>query len=68
MPKKSKQVRYPWDRWLSKRRTTLRRGRDFQCQLHSMGVQMRNAALLRGIPVSVHLKDDVLVVEVKGRR
>jgi hypothetical protein len=57
------QLRYPWDTWLSKKRIRLKRGRHYQCMTHSMGVQVRNAAIRRGIHVSVFIEEDGLVIE-----
>ena len=54
---------YPWDPWLA-RRTPLRlvRGKHYHCQPHSMSVQVRRAARLRGLVVRVHIDDDVVTV------
>jgi len=58
-------VRYPWDKWLSrKRKFKLLRGVDFFCQPHSMGMQIRNAATIRGLRAKVHILEDLLEVEV----
>ena len=55
-------IRYPWDRWLGKKRIVLRRGRDYRCQPHSMGVQVRNAAAARGVHVSVKILEGEITV------
>lgn len=52
--KKKKPVRYPWDKWLAyKREYRLKKGKDFDCMVHSMSVQVRNAAYRRGMSVQV---------------
>ncbi len=48
-----KQKRHPWDRWFKKDQFTLVQGRDFNCMVHSMGVQVRGAAAARGLYVRV---------------
>lgn len=61
--KKKKPVRYPWDEWLAyKRPYRLKRGKDFRCMTHSMSVQIRNAAIARGMRVSVEIKGQYLWV------
>lgn len=62
--KKIKPIRYPWDKWLSKRSLRLVRGRHYNCMPHSMGVQVRNAAAMRGIHVSVKIAEDILIITV----
>lgn len=60
---------YPWDRWvrlLRRKKLTLRRGRDYHCQPHSMSVMVRNAAVARGIRVQVLINEDVLTVIKRG--
>lgn len=47
-------AKYPWDKWLAyKRSYWLCRGEHFDCMLHSMGVQIRNAATARSMRVRV---------------
>jgi len=53
---------YPWDKWLAKPKITLRRGEDFDCQPHSMAIQIRGAASRRNIEVSVLINDDIVTV------
>ena len=64
MTKKAKVVRYPWDRWLSKSRLRLVRGKHFDCMPHSMGVQIRAAAAQHGAHVSIRIQEDVLLVTI----
>jgi hypothetical protein len=55
--------KYPWEKWFNRRRRyKLVRGQDFTCQPHSMSVQIRAAAHLYGVRVSVSILDDVLLV------
>ena len=49
----AKQKRHPWDRWFKKDQFTLAQGRDFDCMVHSMGVQVRSAAAARDLEVRV---------------
>lgn len=51
-------VRYPWDQWFKRRKFRLVRHRQFNCQCHSMGVQVRNAAAKRGIRISINIDED----------
>jgi hypothetical protein len=53
---------HPWDRWFIKPRITLKRGRDFDCQPHSMGVQIRQAAKKRGLHFSVRIDEGNITV------
>lgn len=68
MPKKSQStvVRYPWDKWLKRKRFTLRRGEDFNCMTHCMSLLLRNAAHRRGIQVQVFTVGEDLEVTQKG--
>jgi hypothetical protein len=60
-------VRYPWDKWLGKKQAyTLQRGRDFNCKVHGMAAQLRNAASKRGMSVSIAIEGDSLTVQNKG--
>jgi hypothetical protein len=68
MPKK-KPFRYPWDRWFSQGHFTLRyrekAGQNtFLCQPHSMSQQVRNAAVRRGLHVSIKITPDCVDVTV----
>lgn len=58
--------RYPWEKWLAKTKFTLTRHKQFDCQCHSMGVQVRNAAKAAGVKVSIAMDEDSdsLVVSV----
>jgi hypothetical protein len=66
--KKSKQTKYPWDRWMS-RKTPLQltRGVDYCCQPHSMAQQFRNAARDRGLSLSIQINEGSLTITVCGR-
>lgn len=69
MPKKktqSKAVRYPWDRWLKRKKFTLYQGIDYNCMTHCMSILLRNAAHRRGIQVQVFTVGDSLQVTQKG--
>lgn len=69
-PAVSKQLmtRYPWNEWFSEDHFTLRKGDDFDCEVHSMGVQIRNAAYKRKFKVSVHLNATDGLIEVFVRQ
>ena len=62
------QPRYPWDKWFARRRTVLRFGEDFRCQFHSMGIQIRAAAIKRGLHVSVFTDPGQITILVNGLR
>lgn len=57
-------AKYPWDEWFSRAVTVLKRGKDFNCQPHSMGVMIRQKASCRGVSVSVKIQDNVVVMEI----
>lgn len=61
-------VPYNWDKWFSKRKFTIRQGKDFQCQVHGMASQIRSKACKRGILVSLRIDGDVIVTTVTGDR
>lgn len=60
--------RYPWDLWLSLGSFTPIRGIHYSCSNTAMAQQVRMAALLRGLKVSITKKPDRLTVEVVGPR
>jgi len=60
--KKKRAGRYPWDKWLSQKKTRLLRGKHYECMTHSMSVLARIAAQKRGIQVSVHIDDRGLTI------
>ena len=54
---------YDWNKWFSRRRFCLRRGKDYTCQQATMGQQIRNAAVRMGVRVSlVESKDQFTVL------
>ncbi len=55
-------VRYPWDKWFKQPKLRLFRGRDYLCMPHSMGQQVRNAASIRGLRVSVYIRGEGITV------
>ena len=60
--------RYPWGRWLKRKRLVLVKGRDFDCQPHSMAQQVRNAAARANIPsskLSVFIDGEKVTVQRK---
>jgi hypothetical protein len=65
-------VRYPWHTWLKEpkpgrnRKLELVRGQDYLCMTHGMAVQVRNAASLRGMRVSVLITESGLLVTIYG--
>lgn len=57
---------YPWDKWFSQRRFSIRRGEHYRCSPYAMGQQIRNEARLRGLRVSlVTDASDQFVVVIK---
>jgi hypothetical protein len=59
--------KYPWDYWLNIDYTfILEKGKDFDSALHSMSMQIRQAARNRKKSVSVHIVENTLVVTVKS--
>jgi len=57
-------TRHPWDRWFKKKQFKLVRYKHYFCMPHSMGVQIRTAAAKRELAVSVHIREDIIRVEV----
>jgi hypothetical protein len=60
---------YPWDKWLGKPRTRLRKGVDYSCPQSSICQQIRNAATRLGVRVTVDETKDGkgVVIEVVER-
>ena len=65
---KKKSVRYPWDKWFGWKRCKLVRGKDYHCQPHSMSVQIRNAAIQRGLRVKVEIDEGTITVIKQGSK
>lgn len=59
-----KPIRYPWDRWFGKSKFRIVRGKHFYCATYCMAGQVRNAAVLYDVKVSIKVKEDTLVVTV----
>lgn len=57
--------RYPWDKWFSRKTFTLIQGRDFDCQVQTMTVQIRNAAIRRGKVARLRVKEPVIKVTIQ---
>ena len=53
---------YPWVKWLARKKLTLVRGKDYQCQPHSMGQQFRNEALKAQLVFSIHIDGGTLTI------
>ena len=67
MKKSNGVTQHPWDRWFRKRRFRLLRGRDYTCMTHCMSVQVRAAAIKRGLRASV-MVNDMLSLSVELRK
>lgn len=68
MPSKTRgQVRYPWAKWFRRRTFTLRKGKDFTCQPHSMAQQIRNAAFRHRVTVSIAIDGNEVDTTITGR-
>jgi hypothetical protein len=60
---------YPWSQWFAQNRFTAVRGKDYRCQTNSFIQQVRNAARLHHVSVSVDEADDgTVTVTVTPRR
>lgn len=64
MKKKKKLPRYPWDKWFKKNKLVLLRGKHYECQPHSMGVQVRDAATKRGLQISVEVDEGIITATI----
>lgn len=64
MKKKKKLPRYPWDKWFKKNKLVLVRGKHYECQPHSMGVQVRDAATKRDLEVSVEIDEGTITATI----
>lgn len=60
--------RYPWDAWLSKRRTVLIRGIDYWVSHSTMAQMLRNNASYRGLSLQLQETDSGIVVEVRNAK
>lgn len=59
--------KYPWKEWFRKRRLQLVRGRDYDCSPGSFAQQLRNAASVYGIGISVETtEDDTFIVQIRS--
>ena len=59
-------IRHPWDSWFNRKRFRLEKGVDYTCMPHSMAQQVRNAAFVRNVKVSIAIEGDVVVVTNHG--
>jgi hypothetical protein len=60
-------IRYPWPKWLTpEKRSLLKKGRDYDCQPHSMAQQIRNAAAKRDVVVSIHIDGEVISISCEA--
>ena len=57
-------MKYPWEKWLSKKRFTLKKGKHFKCSLTAMAQQVRNNAADRELKVSVSTNDELRLLKV----
>ena len=57
---------YPWDSWLARDRIVLRRGKDYQCSQSVMAQQIRNAAVQRGLRVSLEDRLDSFLIHIRS--
>lgn len=61
----SKSTKHPWDKWFSKDKFVLTRGRHFHCMTHSMVVQIRTVASSRGLSTVIQSDGDKITVFVR---
>lgn len=64
-------TKYPWDKWFEKGTTwKISQGKDFDCTVPSMHVQIRREALKQGKNVSVfkHGETEIVIVNKKPKR
>lgn len=65
MRKRGRKRKYPWRRWLKPEAVlTLCYGADFVCSPEAMEQQVRSAASVLGLSVSVEQNDGTLTVKV----
>ena len=69
MPTKTKRTTrlYPWERWFSQKSFRIIRGKHFDCQVHGMAQQIRNAASYYGVGVSISVEAETVIVKVRRR-
>lgn len=53
---------YPWERWFGNKRLRLLKGKHFECSIHGMAQQIRNAARKLGYKVSLRIDDTGIVI------
>lgn len=54
--------KYPWAKWLSRKRFALLKDRDFTCQPHSMAQTIRTRFAKDGVHVSIKIDGDEVTV------
>ncbi len=57
--------KYPWEKWFSRTRFTIKKGKHYDCMTHAMAVQVRSAATRFGVSVSIAVGEDMLKVKVE---
>ena len=62
----TRQPRYPWDAWFSRKELILRRGVDYFCQPYTMMILIRLKAKQRGFRVSVYIREERLTIVRRG--
>jgi hypothetical protein len=68
--KRGAKSKYPWQKWFSRKQTTLVQGVDFDCALQSMRVMLYDKSLTMKYFVSIgtDLDNDALILRVLGKR
>lgn len=66
--KKRKLPRHPWDKWFSRNRFTLKKGRDYEGKSHAMGVQVRRKADQKNLSVSIFVEETKILVTILGKK
>lgn len=59
---------HDWDFILGSGSRVLKHSRDFNCTIHGMIQQVRNAAARRGVKITLHADDDSIYLKVLGRK
>lgn len=58
-------TKYPWSRWFTRKTTvTIQKGVDFDCEVHSMAIMVRQKASRLGLTLAMSVKGDTIKFKV----
>lgn len=58
-------TKYPWSRWFARKTTvTIQKGVDFECEVHSMTIMVRQKASRMGLTLAMSVSGDTIKFKV----